>query len=48
MLSHTRGAQNYLLIRSYISTARKQGQNALDVLCSLFEGEPWMPAATVT
>ena len=43
-----RGAQNYLLIRSYISTARKQGQNALDVLCSLFEGEPWMPAAFVT
>lgn len=38
------GAERYLLIRSYISTARKQGHNALDVLCRLIEGDPWMPA----
>ena len=38
------GATCYLQLRSYISTARKQGQNALDVLGRLIVGDPWMPA----
>ena len=37
------GATNYLAIRSYVSTARKQGVNVLDALRSLFEGQPFMP-----
>ena len=37
------GATNYLTIRSYISTARKQGVNTLNALRCLFEGQPWMP-----
>jgi hypothetical protein len=36
------GATNYLAIRSYVSTARKQGVNVLDALRSLFEGQPFM------
>jgi len=42
------GAQRYLKVRSYISTARKQGENALDVLCRLIDGDPWLPEATPT
>ena len=42
------GAQRYLKVRSYISTARKQGQNSLDVLCRLFEGNAWMPTTQTT
>jgi len=37
------GATNYLAVRSYISTARKQGVNVLEALRSLFEGNPFMP-----
>jgi transposase len=37
------GATNYLTIRSYVSTARKQGVNVLGALRRLFEGQPWMP-----
>jgi transposase len=38
------GAEEFLRIRSYISTARKQGQHALGVLGALAQGQPWLPA----
>lgn len=38
------GAQAFVAIRSYLSTAAKQGQNALTVLRALHEGHPWAPA----
>jgi transposase len=37
------GAQRFARIRSYISTARKQGQRVLEVIGSVFTGRPWMP-----
>jgi transposase len=37
------GAQAFLTVRSYISTARKQGVNPLAALRRLFEGDPWLP-----
>jgi len=37
------GAEHYLRIRSYISTARKQHQRPLDVLARLASGQAWMP-----
>jgi transposase len=40
----TSGAENFCKIRSYISTAKKQGQSVMDVLIQLFEGNCWMPA----
>jgi hypothetical protein len=40
------GATNYLTIRSYVSTARKQGVNVLEALRSLFVGQAWMPGVT--
>lgn len=40
------GADAYLAVRSYLSTARKQHRNALDVLRNLFAGSPWLPAPT--
>ena len=39
------GAINYLTIRSYVSTARKQGVNALGALRNLYEGNAWMSVA---
>lgn len=39
----TKGAEHFLSVREYLSTARKQGQQALDVLIALFEGRCWMP-----
>lgn len=39
------GAQAFLTMRSYISTARKHGINPLAALRQLFEGDPWMPAS---
>jgi hypothetical protein len=33
------GAQNFALIRSVISTARKQGRNILEILIQLLNGE---------
>jgi transposase len=39
-----KGAQIFCRIRGYISTAKKQGNNVLDALRSVFEGVPWMPA----
>jgi transposase len=38
------GARAFLAVRSYLTTARKQGQGMLDVLAAAFEGRPWMPA----
>jgi transposase len=38
------GAERYLRVRSYISTARKQGQRPLGVLAQLATGQPWLPA----
>jgi hypothetical protein len=42
------GAERFLAVRSYISTARKQGQRPLDVLGKLTAGQPWLPAAAET
>lgn len=41
--SHT-GATSFLDVRSYLSTARKNNQAALDVLRDLFTGNVWIPA----
>jgi hypothetical protein len=38
------GAHAFLAVRSYLSTARKQDMNPLDVLGQLFGGHPWLPA----
>lgn len=40
------GADAFLKIRSYLSTARKHHRNALEVLTELFTGSPWIPAPT--
>jgi len=39
----TDGAKQFCAVRSYISTARKQGQPVLDVLEAAYRGKPWMP-----
>lgn len=39
------GAEAFLALRSYLSTATKQGVNLHDALQRLFAGNPWMPAA---
>jgi transposase len=39
------GARAFLSVRSYLATARKQGQGMLEVLTAAFEGRPWLPAA---
>jgi transposase len=38
------GAETFCAIRSYISTARKQGLNALDALYHAFLGQPFIPS----
>ena len=38
------GARAFLDVRSYLSTARKHGQSAMDVPRDLFTGQPWIPA----
>lgn len=38
------GADAFLAIRSYLSTATKHGRDALDVLVELTQGHPWTPA----
>jgi hypothetical protein len=40
------GARAFLAVRSYLATARKQGQGMLEVLTAAFEGRPWLPAAS--
>ena len=42
------GAERFLAVRSYISTARKQGQDTMQVLSALAQGTPWLPAAGET
>jgi hypothetical protein len=41
------GAANFLALRSYIQTARKQGRNVLAVLQDA-DGRPWLPASGET
>src|SRR5262249_32340199 len=38
------GARQFCAIRSYLSTAAKQGLAFFDALVMLTEGQPWMPA----
>jgi len=38
------GAEAFCRLRSYLSTARKQGQTGFTVLRMLADGTPWMPA----
>lgn len=40
------GATAFLAVRSYLSTTRKQGHGALDVLTDAFTGNAWTPAPT--
>jgi len=42
------GAERFLAVRSYISTARKHRLGALDALGRLAGGQPWLPAAGPT
>lgn len=42
----THGAERFLTIRSYLSTARKNGISALHALDALTAGTPWLPAST--
>lgn len=44
----TAGAEAFLALRSYISTARKQGEGVLAALQAGARGEPWLPAAGTT
>lgn len=37
------GAEQFCAIRSYLSTAAKNGQHFFDALAMLTEGRPWMP-----
>jgi len=39
------GADQFLALRAYLSTATKQGRRLLDVLTSLAAHDPWMPQA---
>lgn len=42
----TDGAERFLAVRSYISTARKNGIEALAALAELTTGRPWLPMAS--
>ena len=42
------GAEGFLALRSYISTARKQGQDLLATLNDAVQGKPWLPATGAT
>lgn len=37
------GAQAFCRLRSYLSTARKQGRSAFEVMGALHNGNPWLP-----
>ncbi|MFF3404246.1 transposase [Streptomyces sp. NPDC002659] len=39
------GASRWLLVRSYLSTARNHGLNPMTVLRDLFAGNAWLPPA---
>ena len=38
------GAEQFLALRAYLSTARKNGQPTIDVLTALSDRRPWLPA----
>jgi len=40
------GAKQFCTIRSYLSTAAKNGHRLIDVLVMLAEDQPWLPATT--
>jgi hypothetical protein len=40
------GAKQFCTIRSYLSTAAKNGHRLIDVLVMLAEGQPWLPSTT--
>ena len=40
------GAQTFCALRSYLSTARKHGINALDALTQLHNGSAWLPGTS--
>lgn len=40
------GAETFCRLRSYLSTARKQGQSAFTVMRMLHDGTPWEPTTT--
>lgn len=40
------GLDAFLTVRSYLSTTRKHGHDAIDVLRDLFTRTPWLPATT--
>jgi len=40
------GAETFCAIRSYLSTARKQGTNTLEALTKLHNGRTWIPGTT--
>jgi hypothetical protein len=42
------GAERFLTIRSYISTARKNGIGTLNALDALSHGTPWLAASAPT
>jgi hypothetical protein len=42
------GAETFGYIRSYISTARKNGQRVLDALFNALSGSPFHPALLAT
>ncbi|MDQ7034279.1 MAG: hypothetical protein Q9P01_05425 [Anaerolineae bacterium] len=42
------GAETFCDIRSYISTARKQGQNVIQVIYEALLGRPFIPTRAVT
>jgi hypothetical protein len=42
------GAERFAQIRSYISTARKQGQPVMQVLHAAFSGNPFIPTTQST
>ena len=41
-----KGAERFLMIRSYISTARKNGLDAIEALTQLALSDPWLPDPT--
>ncbi len=43
----TQGAEYFARIRSYLSTARKQGRNILDSITSAIKGNPFQPAVSL-
>jgi transposase len=42
-----RGAEEFCIIRSYLSTTRKNGIHPFDAIASALAGKPWLPHATV-